>query len=89
MYVCIIEQLVLGDTKRASKSWEEDYNSLVLPLLEKDLPCYVLYRLDSTNSQGHEWLFIAWSPDQSPVRIENCNKIVLYLHLRRLADVLC
>ncbi|KAG7324099.1 hypothetical protein KOW79_012115 [Hemibagrus wyckioides] len=62
------EQLALGDTKRASKSWEEDYNSFVFPLLDKDLPCYILYRLDSTNSQGHEWVFIAWSPDHSPVR---------------------
>ncbi|XP_062849023.1 twinfilin-1a [Trichomycterus rosablanca] len=62
------EQLVMSDTKKASKNWEEDYNSLVLPLLEKDHPCYILYRLDSTNSQGHEWVFIAWSPDSSPVR---------------------
>ncbi|XP_072528270.1 twinfilin-1a [Salminus brasiliensis] len=62
------EQLVLGDTRKASRSWEEDYNSLVLPLLENDLPCYILYRLDSTNSLGHEWVFIAWSPDHSPVR---------------------
>ncbi|NP_001187829.1 twinfilin-1a [Ictalurus punctatus] len=62
------EQLVLGDTKPASQSWEEDYNTLVLPLLDKDQPCYVLYRLDSTNSQGHEWVFLAWSPDHSPVR---------------------
>ncbi|XP_036432188.1 twinfilin-1a [Colossoma macropomum] len=62
------EKLVLGDTKRASRGWEEDYNTLVLPLLENDLPCYILYRLDSTNSFGHEWVFIAWSPDHSPVR---------------------
>lgn len=76
-FLCFVEQLALGDTKRASQSWEEDYNSLVLPTLEKDLPCYVLYRLDSTNSQGHEWLFIAWSPDHSPVRILNYDCIVL------------
>uniref|UniRef100_A0A8B9JZ11 Twinfilin-1 n=1 Tax=Astyanax mexicanus TaxID=7994 RepID=A0A8B9JZ11_ASTMX len=62
------EQLVLGDTRKASRGWEEDYNTLVLPLLENDLPCYILYRLDSTNSLGHEWVFIAWSPDHSPVR---------------------
>uniref|UniRef100_W5L5D2 Twinfilin-1 n=1 Tax=Astyanax mexicanus TaxID=7994 RepID=W5L5D2_ASTMX len=62
------EQLVLGDTRKASRGWEEDYNTLVLPLLENDLPCYILYRLDSTNSLGHEWVFVAWSPDHSPVR---------------------
>lgn len=76
-FLCFTEQLALGDTKRASQSWEQDYNSLVLPLLDKDLPCYVLYRLDSTNSQGHEWIFIAWSPDHSPVRYLTYDKIIL------------
>uniref|UniRef100_A0A671MP76 Twinfilin-1 n=1 Tax=Sinocyclocheilus anshuiensis TaxID=1608454 RepID=A0A671MP76_9TELE len=62
------EELVLGFTKSAARSWEEDYDALVLPALDKELPCYILYRLDSTNSLGHEWIFIAWSPDHSPVR---------------------
>ncbi|XP_068170862.1 twinfilin-2 isoform X2 [Antennarius striatus] len=31
-------------------------------------PCYILYRLDSQNAQGYEWIFISWSPDQSPVK---------------------
>ncbi|XP_056595341.1 twinfilin-1a [Triplophysa dalaica] len=62
------EELVLGLTKPACRSWEEDYDTLVLPLLDKELPCFILFRLDSTNSLGHEWLFIAWSPDHSPVR---------------------
>ncbi|XP_065133450.1 twinfilin-1a [Paramisgurnus dabryanus] len=62
------EELVLGLTKAACRSWEEDYDKLLLPVLDDDLPCFILYRLDSTNSLGHEWLFIAWSPDHSPVR---------------------
>ncbi|XP_051546238.1 twinfilin-1-like [Myxocyprinus asiaticus] len=62
------EELVLGLTKPVCRSWEEDYDSLLLPVLDKELPCYILYRLDSKNSQGHEWIFIAWSPDNSPVR---------------------
>ncbi|KAH9496320.1 Twinfilin-2-A [Bulinus truncatus] len=32
------------------------------------MPCYILYRLDTKNSMGYEWLFIAWSPDFAPVR---------------------
>lgn len=64
----VSEELVLGLTKPASRSWEEDYDALLLPVLDKELPCYILYRLDSTNSLGHEWIFIAWSPDHSPVR---------------------
>ncbi|XP_071389156.1 twinfilin-1-like [Centroberyx affinis] len=62
------EQLTMGDTRQASKQWDQEYDSLVLPLLEDDLPCYILYRLDSTNNQGYEWIFLAWSPDQSAVR---------------------
>ncbi|XP_070828005.1 twinfilin-1-like [Chaetodon trifascialis] len=62
------EQLTLGATKKASKKWDQEYDCLVLPLLEDDVPCYILYRLDSTNNQGYEWIFLAWSPDHSAVR---------------------
>ncbi|CAB1440022.1 unnamed protein product [Pleuronectes platessa] len=62
------EQLTLGATRKASKKWDQEYDSIVLPLLEDDVPCYVVYRLDSTNNQGYEWIFLAWSPDQSIVR---------------------
>ncbi|KAI4826107.1 hypothetical protein CesoFtcFv8_007248 [Champsocephalus esox] len=62
------EQLTMGTTGKASKKWDQEYDSLVVPLLEDDVPCYVLYRLDSTNNQGYEWIFLAWSPDNSTVR---------------------
>uniref|UniRef100_A0A8C6U2Q3 Twinfilin-1 n=1 Tax=Neogobius melanostomus TaxID=47308 RepID=A0A8C6U2Q3_9GOBI len=62
------EQLTLGTYKKASRSWEQEYDSLVLPLLENDVPCYILYRLDSQNNQGYEWIFLAWSPDHASVR---------------------
>lgn len=41
---------------------------MVLPLLEEKQPCYLLYRLDSKNNLGYQWIFISWSPDFSPVR---------------------
>uniref|UniRef100_A0A672ZSH4 Twinfilin-1 n=1 Tax=Sphaeramia orbicularis TaxID=375764 RepID=A0A672ZSH4_9TELE len=62
------EELTLGTTRKASKQWDQEYDSLVLPLLDDDVPCYILYRLDSTNNQGYEWIFLAWSPDHSAVR---------------------
>ncbi|XP_033823893.1 twinfilin-1-like [Periophthalmus magnuspinnatus] len=62
------EQLTLGTSRKASKSWDKDYDPLVLPLLEDDVPCYILYRLDSQNNQGYEWIFLAWSPDRASVR---------------------
>ncbi|XP_061677630.1 twinfilin-1-like [Syngnathoides biaculeatus] len=62
------EQLTLATTKKASKKWDQEYDALVLPLLEDSVPCYILYRLDSSNNQGYEWIFIAWTPDHSTVR---------------------
>ncbi|TRZ03621.1 hypothetical protein DNTS_032847 [Danionella cerebrum] len=63
------EELVLGLTAPPGRSWEDDYERLLLPVLELDLPSYFLFRLDSTNSLGHEWIFIAWSPDHAPSRL--------------------
>lgn len=57
----------MGSSRQPVGSWEKDYDSFVLPLLEDKQPCYILYRLDSQNAQGYEWIFIAWSPDHSPV----------------------
>ncbi|CAL1594398.1 unnamed protein product [Knipowitschia caucasica] len=62
------EQLTFGTSRKASKSWDSEYDPLVLPLLEDDVPCYILYRLDSQNNQGYEWIFLAWSPDRASVR---------------------
>uniref|UniRef100_T1E3P8 Twinfilin-2-like protein n=2 Tax=Crotalus TaxID=8728 RepID=T1E3P8_CROHD len=64
------EQLVLGASKELSRRWDKDYDSFVLPLLDELQPCYILYRLDTQNAQGYEWLFISWSPDNSPVRLK-------------------
>lgn len=66
--LCSPEQLTVGSTKRTSKKWDQEFDALVLPLLEDDVPCYILYRLDSSNNQGHEWVFLAYTPDKSTVR---------------------
>uniref|UniRef100_A0A9L0RK77 Twinfilin actin binding protein 2 n=1 Tax=Equus caballus TaxID=9796 RepID=A0A9L0RK77_HORSE len=60
------EQLVLGASRELAGCWDQDYDRAVLPLLDAQQPCYLLYRLDSQNAQGFEWLFLAWSPDNSP-----------------------
>ncbi|XP_038637018.1 twinfilin-1-like [Scyliorhinus canicula] len=62
------EQLKVGASRESVTSWEQDYDSCILPLLEEQQPSYILYRLDTMNVQGFQWLFIAWSPDLSPVR---------------------
>ncbi|KAF7459778.1 Hypothetical predicted protein [Marmota monax] len=64
------EQLVLGASQEPVGRWDQDYDRAVLPLLDSQQPCYLLFRLDSQNAQGFEWLFLAWSPDNSPVRLK-------------------
>ncbi|XP_077582281.1 twinfilin-2-like isoform X3 [Stigmatopora nigra] len=62
------EELVLESCGQPAQSWDKDYDHFLIPLLMPQQPCYILYRLDSQNALGYEWIFIAWSPDQSPVR---------------------
>ncbi|XP_076448185.1 twinfilin-2-A-like isoform X2 [Babylonia areolata] len=62
------EKLVLADSVKANGSFEEDYEQMVLAALEDKVPCYILFRYDSKNNMGYEWLFIFWSPDFAQVR---------------------
>lgn len=71
------EQLNVGSFKKSSRTWDQEYDCFVLPLLEVDVPCYILYRLDTTNDQGYEWLFMAWSPDSACVRTLSCGLILM------------
>ncbi|MEQ2245161.1 hypothetical protein ILYODFUR_024745 [Ilyodon furcidens] len=68
LFLSSAEELVLDSYREPVQSWDKDYDQFLLPLLTPQEPCYILYRLDSQNAQGYEWIFIAWSPDQSPVR---------------------
>ena len=76
--LCVSEQLVLGAYSEPSQSWDRDYDHFLLPLLDAQEPCYILYRLDSQNAQGYEWLFISWSPDHCPVH--TTHKPHIHLH---------
>ncbi|XP_070559654.1 twinfilin-1-like isoform X2 [Ptychodera flava] len=62
------EQLVLASNAEKSGTWEEDFDNVVVPLVEEKKACYILYRLDTTNNQGFEWLLIFYIPDKAPVR---------------------
>lgn len=66
------EELVLDWYREPEQSWDKDYDPFLLPLLTPQEPCYILYRLDSKNAQGYEWIFLAWSPEQSPVSVIAC-----------------
>lgn len=62
------EELVFAGSASPIDNWSEDYDSSVLSRLEENQPCYILYRLDTQNNQGYEWLFVTYSPDHAPVR---------------------
>jgi len=62
------EELVLKSNGVKEGSWEDDFNKLVKPMIEDKEACYILYRLDSTNDQGYEWILIFYIPDNAVVR---------------------
>ena len=39
-----------------------DYDEQVLPVLEEQSCCFIMYRLDTKSSNGYNWVFISYSP---------------------------
>ncbi|KAL4708403.1 hypothetical protein ACJJTC_019639 [Scirpophaga incertulas] len=62
------EQLTLAKHQTVKGTWEQDFDKYVPLMIVEEQPCYILYRLDTTNSLGHDWLLLSWSPDSAPVR---------------------
>jgi len=64
-----LEELTLVTHKDVKKDWEKDFDKLVLPEIEPDTPCYVLYRLDIKTPEGpYAWMLVSWIPDTSSIR---------------------
>lgn len=63
------ENLTLDEYKEQSDNWELDYHHHVQNMVVAKKPCYILFKLDTLDSNGtNQWLFISWSPEDSPVR---------------------
>jgi len=62
------EALQVAETIPASGDWQEDWDETLLPHLEEEVPCFVLYRMDTKGSQGYNFTFISWSPDYAHIR---------------------
>ncbi|EDV91615.1 twinfilin [Drosophila grimshawi] len=62
------EQLSCSATADVKKDWERDYDKLLSPLLDENVPCYLLYRLDAKMPLGYGWLLISWIPDTASIR---------------------
>lgn len=67
--VCfLLEELSCSATAEMKKDWEKDYDKLVAPLIEDNIPCYIIYRLDSKTPLGPAWLLLSWVPDAATIR---------------------
>jgi twinfilin len=55
--------------KDVKKDWERDFDKLIQPEIEKDVPCYLLYRLDTKTAEGaYAWMLITWIPEIATIR---------------------
>lgn len=62
------EKLVSGGSANAVGTWDSDYDAAVLPALEEDHPCFIIYRLDTKNAYGYNFILLSYTPDFSHVR---------------------
>lgn len=70
MFLCrFTEELTLVSHQSAKKDFEKDWDKLIQPELEQDVPCYILYRLDvKTAEGGFAWMMISWIPEIASIR---------------------
>lgn len=63
------EELTLVSHRDVKKDWEKDFDKLIQPEIEQDVPCYLLYRLDIKTAEGaFAWMLISWIPDIASIR---------------------
>jgi len=43
-YIYLAEELALADHKNSKGTWEQDFDTCVLPMVLEQQPCYLLYR---------------------------------------------
>jgi len=60
--------LIPSAVRATDKDWDIDYEAFVLDVVEKDRCCFIMFRLDTTNAQGYDWIFTSFSPDFAAVR---------------------
>lgn len=65
----LAEELVLTSHREVKKDWERDWDKYIPNEMELDVPCYLLYRLDTKTAEGaHAWLLVSWVPDIAQIR---------------------
>jgi twinfilin len=60
--------LTFVSQQSVKKDFERDWDKMIQPEIEKDVPCYLLYRLDVKSENGYAWMLITWIPDIATIR---------------------
>lgn len=78
----IRDEKLIPSNQLPPSSTEADDFSLLIPLAERAVPSYFLYKLDSSD----EWVFYSYVPDDSPVRSKMIYASTRATLLRSLGD---
>ncbi|CAF4546842.1 unnamed protein product [Rotaria sp. Silwood1] len=63
------ESLVAKGEHNAERTFNEDFDKMIPPLIHKHRPAYYFVRLDTISEiSGHNWLLIVYIPDDAKVR---------------------
>lgn len=61
--------MTLVSHRDVKKDFEKDFDKLIQPELELDVPCYIIYRMDCKTAEGaFAWMLISWIPEISTIR---------------------
>ncbi|CAF2174953.1 unnamed protein product [Rotaria magnacalcarata] len=63
------EQIIWKDEHNAEKTFDQDFDKMLLPLVQKNHAAYYFIRLDTISEiNGHNWLLITYIPDEAQTR---------------------
>jgi len=63
------EKLVLDQNRLAVSDYESDWDRNVLVCIEDGEPCYIIYRLDAKNDEGHHmYVYLTYIPNDTSVK---------------------
>lgn len=62
------DELKVAESKKVVKDFERDYEKYVTAVIEDNVPCYILFRLDFHIQNEWSWLLLSWVPETATIR---------------------
>lgn len=53
---------------KPEETWEDDWDDMVLGVIDDDEPCYILFRTDEPRGRHFEHILVTWQPDEAPLK---------------------